>query len=305
MHSFIRLLSSRSPLCLVALAGVLAAQDPQTPPPQDPPAEAKPMELPAVDQQGAVEPVERRRPRRERAGDSALRFRAEGAFGYGKFHINARELGGRDRDDAAVFRIDLGLDLNKHIGFTLTSELVGTDDDVFAGRTIESGVGPRDAEASVGLRDLGIQFAWNPLTSDDFRLPIQVGPWISGGMIDYDRAGVQYDWTTLGIRAGVRPEWTIARGRSADLTVYGGASYSIGYTAIHEDLIGRNETYDSEAQQFRAEGGVRVGLGGFVIGLGYVLSDNGINLSDEESGRRLPEIDYNTQMFFLSLGGRF
>lgn len=304
MHSVIRFLPRSSCLWVAAFAGALAAQDPQTPP-KDPPVEAAPMTQPDAGPQGELEPVERRRVRRERAGDSQTRFRAEGAVGYGKFHINARDLGGRDRDDAAVFRIDLGLDLSKHIGFTLTSELVGTDDDVFAGRTIESGVGLRDAEASVGLRDLGIQFAWNPLTSDDFRLPIQIGPWISGGMIDYDRAGVQYDWTTVGVRAGVRPEWTIVSGRKADLTVFGGASYSIGYTTIHEDLIGRNENYDSEAQQFRAEGGVRVGLGGFVIGLTYVLSDNGINLSDEESGRRLPEIDYNTHMFFLSLGGRF
>ncbi len=290
----------RRTIVVAAFAATALAQDP----PQQP--EATPIELPATDQPVEAQPVERRsrRVRRELRSDESG-FRAEAGLGYGEFKINARELGGRDREDAAVLRIDLGFDINRHLAITLMSELVGTDDDVFAGRTIESGVGPRAADASVGLSDLDIAFAWNPLRSDDFRLPLRIGPWINGGAIDYERAGVQYDWTTVGLRIGVRPEWVLARGEKADLTVYGGASYAIGYTAFHEDLIGANETYDSEAQLFRAEGGVRVGLGGFVIGLAYVLSDGGVNLSDEENGRRLPELDFNTHMFFLTLGGRF
>ena len=239
----------------------------------------------------------------EVGGDRLSRIGA--GLGYGRFSIDARGLGQRDHDDAVVFRLDAEFWVNRHIGFGLNSELVGTGDNLFAGQQVESGVGPRAADAQVTANDLGLFFAWDPLGGNRFRLPLLIGPWLSGTTIDYDRARIDYEFFTAGIRVAVRPEWKLIDREKVDLVAFAGASYAIGFTTINEDLIGSDETYDSESQQFRAEGGLRVDLRGVSLGLHYVYSNTGINLSDIENGRRVPEIDYDVNMFFFTVGGRF
>lgn len=237
-------------------------------------------------------------------GDDRL-SRISAGLGYGRFAINARELGQRDHDDAVVLHFDAEFWLNRHVGFGLNSELVGTGDDMFAGQQVESGIGPRAADAQITASDLALYFAWDPLGGNRFRLPLLIGPWFSGTSIDYDRARIDYEFFTAGIRFAVRPEWKLLDRQKVDLVAFAGASYAIGFTTINEDLIGSDETYDSESQQFRAEGGLRVDLRGVSLGLQYVYSNTGINLSDVENGRRVPEIDYDVNMFFFTVGGRF
>ncbi|HLU38095.1 MAG TPA: hypothetical protein VK081_01845, partial [Planctomycetota bacterium] len=126
-----------------------------------------------------------------------------------------------------------------------------------------------------------------------------------GMFLDYDRARVDYRVSTAGVRIGTRPEFAVVHTDDTDLRLFAGVTYSIGFTRIDEDLIGSDETYDTEQQQFRVEAGLRLDLRRVTLGLHYVYSDNGINLSDPEHGRRLPEIDYDTNMVFFTIGGRF
>jgi hypothetical protein len=237
--------------------------------------------------------------------DDRPRARVGAGFGYGRLHINASELGRRDEEDASVLRLDGEFWLDPHLGFGFTAELVATDDDLFQGQQVESGVGLRPADAELHGHDISAYFAWDPLGGERFRLPLEIGPWISSTFLDYDRANIDYTFTNVGLRVGATPELKIVDTRSADVSLFAGASYSIGFTDVYEDLIGNNEDYDSEAQQFRAEAGLRVDLRAVTLGLHYVYSDTGINLSDPEFGRRIPEIDFYTNMFFFTVGARF
>jgi len=226
-------------------------------------------------------------------------------FGYGRFRINARELGGRDSADAALFRLDGEFWLNRHVGFGLMGEMFATDDELFEGQQVESGVGLRRADAEVNGTDLTAFVAFDPIGGDRVRFPLQVGPWVSSTFLDYDSARIDYTFSTAGIRVGARPELTLVDTDRADVVLFGGASYAIAFASVYEDLIGDNSTYDSEAQQFQAEGGIRVDLRHVSLGLQYVLNDVGVNLSDFEDGRRVPDVDFHTHMFFFTVAGRF
>jgi hypothetical protein len=296
-------------LALCALAGGTAqAQEGQAQPARDPEAGPPPAAAPAADDVPAQERRTRRLTRergirRERSGEPRNRF--GGGFGYGRFEINASELGTRDAEDAGVVRLEGEFWPLRHIGFGVTAEMVSTGDDLFEGQQIDSGNGLRPADAEISAHDVSVFFAWDPVAGDRFRLPFQVGPWFNSAFFDYDRARVEYRIGTAGIRFGARPELKLADGDDVDLTVVAGTSYAIGFTSIDEERIGPDETFDSESQQFRAEGGLRLDLRSISLGLHYVYSDNGINLSDVENGRRLPEIDYDTNMFFFTIAGRF
>ncbi len=298
-------------LALAATPRLSCAQEGSSPPP-DPDVPVTPIETIEVQDETTTEGRRARRltrDRRARANGSGERSepraRIGGGIGFGETSIDAGELGQHDHEDAIVLRLDVEFWVNPYIGFGLTSEVVGTGDDLFEGQQIESGAGPRPADAQLSAHDLAFFFAWDPFGGDHFRFPLHIGPWFAGTNLDYDRARIDYNIATVGIRAAAKPEWKLLDREKVDLVAFAGASYAIGFTSIHEDLIGRNETYDSESQQFRAEGGLRVDLRRVSLGLHYVYSDTGVNLSDIENGRRLPEIDYHTHMFFFTVGGRF
>ncbi|MEZ5964921.1 MAG: hypothetical protein R3F56_13860 [Planctomycetota bacterium] len=295
------------PMALAAGAQPLTAQEPQ---PEAPPeqevdvpvieVEAAPDQMPQDDSR-----VRRLTRRRSPVADGERRSRFGGGFGYGRFRINARELGGRDTEDAAVFRLDGEFWVNRHIGFGLMSELVSTGDDLFEGQQVESGVGLRAADAQITSSDFAAFFAWDPIGADRVRLPLQIGPWFAGSTFDYDTARIDYTFATAGFRVAARPEFKLVDGDKVDFTAFAGASYSLGFTSIYEDLVGPNETYESDAWQFRAEGGLRLDLRRVSLGLQYVFSDMNIDRSDPEGGRRVPEIDFDTHMFFFTIAGRF
>jgi hypothetical protein len=287
-----------------------AAQEtpPETLPQDPPPAREEVQDVPVQQHEETTQGRRARRltrPRRARDDDGPTRARVGGGIGYGDFHINASELGQHDDEDAIVLRLDVDFWINRHIGFGVNSELVGTGDDLFAGQQVESGVGPRAADAQVSAHDLAFYFQWDPFAGDGFRLPLQVGPWFAGTTLDYDEARIDYQIVTAGVRVGARPEWKMLDRDKVDLVAFAGASYAVGFTSIDEDRIGSDETFDSASQQFRAEAGVRVDLRRMYVGFHFVHSDTGINLSDVEAGRRLPEIDFYTNMFFVTVGGRF
>lgn len=296
--------------CTVAIGrGGLAAQEPEIP---ATPTEHE-VDVPVVEINEVPEPAPQdgrrarrlTRPRSAPAGDDELPSRLGGGFGYGRFHVNSRTLGGIDTDDAAVFRIDGDFWVSRHIGFGLTSELVSTGDELFSGQQVESGVGLRPADAQITSTDFAAYFAWDPVGSRRFRLPLQIGPWFSGTVFDFHRARIDYAFSTAGVRVGVRPEVKLIDSSKTDLVLFGGATYSIGYTSVYEDLVGPNETYDSDSRQFRAEGGLRVDLRRVSLGFHYVFSDMNIDRSSIENGRRVPEIDFTTNMFFFTIAGRF
>lgn len=304
------LVSRAAALIVLALGTPLSAQEPE---PVVLPAEHE-VDVPVVELDDVTDeaddrPQDRRtrrltRPRRV-IRDDEPRARVGLGLGYGRFEINARDLGGVDVEDAAVFRLDAEFWATRHLGFGVTAELVSTGDDLFEGQQVESGAGLRPADAQIGSSDLSAYFAWDPFGGDRFRMPLAIGPWFSSTVIDYDRARIDYTFSTLGVRAGVRPEVTLVDADRVSVVAFAGASYSIGFAGIYEDLIGNNETYDSEAQQFRAEGGVRVDLRHVSLGFHYVFSDMGINLSQAENGRRVPELDFDTNMYFFTIAGRF
>lgn len=233
------------------------------------------------------------------------RFRFEIGFGYGRQSVGAGTLGRRDEQDAAVMHWGLEFWANRNIGFGLRSEAADTVGDLFEGQTVSDGQALRPADADLSVRDFAAYFAWNPTSSDRVRVPLQIGPTFLSARLDYDRANIDYDWSGAGVRVGVRPEFTVVDGTNADFVIYTGASYGIGFASVHEDLVGPNETYDTEFQNLRAEAGVRLEFKRFILGLSYVFSDTGFNLSDIERGRRVPDIDYDTHMYMLTFGGRF
>ena len=233
------------------------------------------------------------------------RFRFEIGFGYGRQSVGAGSLGKRDEQDAAVMHWGLEFWANRNIGFGMRSEAADTVGDLFEGQTVSDGQTQRPADADLSIRDFAAYFAWNPTSSDRVRVPFQIGPTFTSARLDYDRANIDYDWAGAGVRVGVRPEFTVVDGTNTDLVIYTGASYGIGFASVHEDLVGPNETYDTEFQNLRAETGIRVEFKRFILGLSYVFSDTGFNLSDIERGRRVPDIDYDTHMYMLTFGGRF
>lgn len=233
------------------------------------------------------------------------RFRFEIGFGYGRQSVGAGSLGRRDEQDAAVMHWGLEFWANRNIGFGLRSEAADTVGDLFEGQTVSDGQTQRPADADLSIRDFAAYFAWNPTSSDRVRVPFQIGPTFMSARLDYDRANIDYDWVGAGVRVGVRPEFTVVDGTNTDLVLYTGVSYGIGFASVHEDLVGPNETYDTEFQNVRAEAGIRVEFKRFIVGLSYVFSDTGFNLSDVERGRRVPDIDYDTHMYMLTFGGRF
>lgn len=301
-------------LLWLAAPAVAAAQDPPQDPPVEPPVEKEPdvpiRELDAPSPRAGADSTPQggtRRLTRARSPRSSTEpfARVGGGLGYGRFHINARELGGHDDQDAGVFRLDADIWINPHIGFGLTGELVGVGEDLFEGQQVESGVGLRPADAELSSHDFAPYFQWDPIARPRFRLPLQIGPWFQGVFLDYERANIDYTFSTFGLRVGARPELALVETEKVDVVLFGGATYGIGFTEAYEDLIGENERYDTDAKQFRAEGGVRVDLRHVSLGLHYVFSDTSIDISDVENGRRVPEVDFYTNMFFFTVAGRF
>lgn len=233
------------------------------------------------------------------------RFRFEVGFGYGRQSVGAGSLGRRDEQDAAVMHWGLEFWANRNIGVGLRSEAADTVGDLFEGQTVSDGQTQRSADADLSVRDFAAYFAWNPTSSDRVRVPFQIGPTFMSARLDYDRANIEYDWAGAGVRVGVRPEFTVVDGANTDLVLYTGASYGVGFASVHEDRVGPNENYDTEFQNLRGEAGVRLEFKRFILGLSYVFSDTGFNLSDIERGRRVPDFDSDTHMYMLTFGGKF
>ena len=230
--------------------------------------------------------------------------RGELAFGWASLDVDAGRLG-RDRDEgSAALRFDLQAMPKRWLGGGLTFEVLGSAD-LFEGQTIDNGAALVPADATFSMIDLDAHVTLAPIANSRFALPIQLGPWIQSGTLDYDDANATYEFATIGLRVGVRPEWTIVRSHRTDITLFGGATFGVGTTLLDEDIVNREETYDSSATQFRAEGGIRCGLGSFTLGLSYAWSDTRIDDSDLENGRSLPDIDFDASMFLLTIGGRF
>jgi hypothetical protein len=304
---------------LLGFSGVAAAGAQEVPPPpeqvearedpeSDPPGAEIELQEPGEAKDGpAINGRPRRRTTRRPYGtdEEYYPFFIEGGIGYARFDYDTLQSNFDSGSDGVASRINFEWLPERHLGLGVLLETVSTTDDLFVGKQINSGVRDEPANADAFASDLFTYFSGAPIANDWLKLPLHVGPFISTLQVDYLDANVEFDYATFGIRAGVRPEIKLVNTARFDWSIYGGASYGIGVTVIDEDRIGRDETYESDTQTFRAEGGLRFAFGQLNVGVAYVFSGANTARSDPENGLRVPEIDYDSDLFMLTIGGRF
>jgi len=228
-------------------------------------------------------------------------FYADLAVGAGNYEHDTSGDGGAVSGDTdggyAALRFEAVTDSG--IGGGLALEGTGSDDDLLAD------VGVPDVEGRTS--DLFLYFVGDPARSDDFRLPLRVGPYLHRLEIEEDPTSTKIDWDGVGLRLEASPEWWFLRRDAFSLGLAGDLSLGAHVTSIDaEDGTGFSESFDGDGWTLGAGLGVIALFGRHVTTqLGYVYRMTNESESDPSNGFVVNEANQTFHGVVLGLGVRF
>jgi hypothetical protein len=187
---------------------------------------------------------------------------------------------------------------NRGIGGGLAIEGTGSDD-----KLLEN-VGSPDAKGSTG--DLFAYFVGDPVRSDEFRLPLRIGPYVHRLEVKEDSTSSKIDWNGVGLRLEAAPEWWLLRRDTFSLGLAGSVSIGVHATRIDADLPGLSDSFNGDGATFGAGLGVAAMFVNHVTTqLGYVYRVTHESESDPSNGFVINEATQSFRGVVLQLGVRF
>lgn len=234
------------------------------------------------------------------ASSRQANFYADLAVGGGTYKHDTHGDGGASSGETdggyAALRLEGVTDSG--LGGGLAIEGTGSDD-----KLLEN-VGSPDAEGSTG--DLFLYFVGDPVRSDQFRLPLRVGPYVHRLEVKEDSTSTKIDWDGVGLRLEAAPEYWLLRRDAFSLGLAGSVSIGVHATSIDADVPPLSDTFDGDGYTFGAGIGVAALFANHVsTQLGYVYRVTHESESDPSNGFVINEATQSFRGFVLQLGVRF
>lgn len=208
-------------------------------------------------------------------------------------------------DDRADSRFaELRVDAGRRSGIGASVELWSSDDELFAGRRINDGIDPAPAAASFAGADLFVYYHREPQTGD-LRLPWRVGAFTDVLRLDHERASVQREWLSSGVRIIVEPTWRVAGDDSRALELVGRFGGDVGAAWFEERF--RNGSDRDETWRWSADVGLwlRAVLGNVQIETGWRLMHSRFDAVDTDLFGRHNRCDFRRQQVFVGFSFDF
>jgi hypothetical protein len=205
-------------------------------------------------------------------------------------------------DDRADCRFaELRVDAGRRSGIGASVELWSSDDELFEGRRINDGVDPAPAVASFAGADLFVYYHREP-QQGDLRLPWRVGAFTDVQRLDHERASVQRDWLSTGVRIIAEPTWRVAGDDARALELVGRFGGDVGASWFEERF--RNGSDRDETWRWSADVGLslRAVSGNVQIEAGYRLTHTRFDAVGAELFGRHDRCDFRRQQFFVGVG---
>jgi hypothetical protein len=222
------------------------------------------------------------------------------ALGAGNYeHDTKGDAGGASGDtDGGYLLLRTEYLADMGIGGGLALEGSASDDDLM------ENAGSLDTEGGMG--DLFLYFAAVPAETDEFRLPIRVGPYVHSTILSEDSTDTDITWGALGVRLEATPELWFLRRRSFAIGLVGGASAGIHVTRSELEVGSASEEFDGDGLTLGAELGIQALFANHVsTRIGYVFRTTHESESDDSNGLALREMDATFSGLALQLGVRF
>lgn len=222
---------------------------------------------------------------------------AQATVGFGTVAARVDHTALSDRADARFLR--LGLEAQSGAG--LQVDLWNSEAELFAGRRINDGDAPADADASLSGVDAFPHLRWSALQGA-LRLPVRVGVFADSQRLSHERAGVEREWLGVGPRVIFEPTWRLLGDRDSALELVGSLGGDVGGSWFSEHFHGGDDRDFTVRWTGEAGLWLRALSGHWHGDLGYRLRHTTLGSVDTELYGDRNRTELQQQQVFVGLG---
>lgn len=263
------------------------------------PAERRMTARRRVDQDAKYRPVRDRqdgppRDRVRRFGGRGDRFYAEMGIGYGDLDHDD-DFYGSDEVRARLVRINVGGKTRRGLGLEGELRVLHPMDPIYEGSV---------DELDLDHVDFWFKF-WSGIEHGDFRMPLRVGPHITGANTDLFGTGQETRYTSMGVRFEVEPELFLTDPYRSPwrTSIFGKLGGGPHFDRIDDDVA--DEVFHSTGTSFHAEFGTRAVFDGVSLSLSWVFQRYVVDESEPEGALVVPRIEDEFHGLMFTMGVRF
>jgi hypothetical protein len=212
-------------------------------------------------------------PRRYRSPLQPLSVRATVGVG----NVAARVRGTR-LDDRADARF-LGVSVDAGNGAAVHADLWSSDKELFAGRRINDGVEPADADAALSGIDLFPHVRLDPFAGA-FTMPVRLGAFADWQRLDHASAGVEREWLSFGPRVVLEPTLRLLGDEADSLSLFLRLGGDVGASWFAESFRNGDDRDGTLRLGGELGGGLRGKFGSLQLEAGYRVQHARIDGTD-------------------------
>ena len=222
------------------------------------------------------------------------RFHFYGMFsgGVGDYDFDD-DVYGHDDNTATLARMRFGAGNRHGNGGGVDLKFLFPDDNPYENTAVELDVSQFDM----------FFFFMHQASAGRFRMPLRVGPYVSGVNTELNSNGANTDYTNFGVRLEIEPEVVLMDSEGMGLSVV--TLFSLGGHATYIDDDLTNDEYHSSGWTFNAEAGLRMRIGNIAVGSSFIYNEMTIDQSDRENGFRIPRLETEFTGVQFTVGVRF
>ncbi|MCU0865446.1 MAG: hypothetical protein MUC36_16805 [Planctomycetes bacterium] len=234
-------------------------------------------------------------PRRYRTSLQPLSVRATVGVG----NVAARVRGTR-LDDRADARF-VGVAVDAGNGAAVQADLWSSDQELFAGRRINDGVAPADADAGLSGIDVFPHVRLDPFEGA-FTMPVRLGAFADWQVLDHDTAGVEREWLSIGPRIVLEPCLRLLGDDDDSLSLFVRLGGDVGAAWFEERFRNGDDRDHTLRLGGELGGGLRGKFGSLQLEAGYRVQHARLDGTDTSLLGDRDGTELQRQQVFLGFG---
>lgn len=215
-------------------------------------------------------------------------------------NVSARIHGTRldDRADATFAKVAI----DAASGAALHAEIWSSDKELFAGRRINDGIAPANADAGLVGVQVFPHLRFDPWRDGALRMPVRLGLFVDWQQLDHDEARVEREWLSLGPKLQLEPTWRMFGRDHAALDLFGRLGGEVGPAWFTEEYRGGDDRDVTARWSGELGAGLRGYFGRWQGELGYQLHHTTFDSIDSDLYGNRSRTELQRQQIFVGLG---